>query len=305
MLTAETEGGNRKSHPYWIPADYGPFKVKSLSERRAALERKDTKTLDRALTATPKSSHEEKPRPSVGRRHSSKPSFSFPRVDSSKSPSSSQQSPVGLDQPHVIIRKLALSNTNAPFQPLREITQLQYPYWPDFGAPAHPAHVLGLVERCDEVVRSYEQGPKTRLEEPVPQDQRPIVVHCSAGCGRTGTFCTIDSVVDMLKRQRSQRHQKGEKAETQAASTSQDNNAQDAMDVDAPSSQQSIGAGSTDDETWLYKDDVDLVGRTVADFRLQRLSMVQTLRQFVLCYESVLEWIAGEVEEGKLSTWSV
>ena len=26
--------------------------------------------------------------------------------------------------------------------------------------------------------------------------------------------------------------------------------------------------------------------------------MVQTLGQFVLCYESVLEWVGGEVERG-------
>ncbi len=31
---------------------------------------------------------------------------------------------------------------------------------------------------------------------------RPMLVHCSAGCGRTGTFCTVDSVIDMLKRVR-------------------------------------------------------------------------------------------------------
>lgn len=46
--------------------------------------------------------------------------------------------------------------------------------------------------------------------------------------------------------------------------------------------------------SWSLTDDVDLVAETVKDFRLQRLSMVQTLRQFVLCYESALEWVVGE-----------
>ena len=45
------------------------------------------------------------------------------------------------------------------------------------------------------------------------------------------------------------------------------------------------------DEEWLYRDDVDLVESTVEELRLQRLSMVQSLRQFVLCYESVMEWL--------------
>ena len=75
------------------------------------------------------------------------------------------------------------------------------------------------------------------------------------------------------------------------------------MDVDPPSSQQPVATEGKEAEAWLRHDDVDLVGKTVADFRLQRLSMVQTLRQFVLCYESVLEWIAGEVEGGKDMGW--
>ena len=48
---------------------------------------------------------------------------------------------------------------------------------------------------------------------------------------------------------------------------------------------------------WTLNDEEDLVAKAVTDFRLQRLSMVQTLRQFVLCYETVLEWIVGELPE--------
>lgn len=52
---------------------------------------------------------------------------------------------------------------------------------------------------------------------------------------------------------------------------------------------------SKEEEAWIGKDDEDLVTKAVSDFRLQRLSMVQTLRQFVLCYETVLEWIVAEM----------
>ncbi len=41
----------------------------------------------------------------------------------------------------------------------------------------------------------------------------------------------------------------------------------------------------------------DIVSQTVEDFRHQRLSMVQTLRQFVLCYETVLEWFDEGLKE--------
>ena len=45
---------------------------------------------------------------------------------------------------------------------------------------------------------------------------------------------------------------------------------------------------------WVTQLDVDLIEKTVEDFRLQRLSMVQSLRQFVLCYESVLEFLVEQ-----------
>jgi len=45
---------------------------------------------------------------------------------------------------------------------------------------------------------------------------------------------------------------------------------------------------------WVTDENVDLIAKTVEDFRLQRLSMVQSLRQFVLCYESVMEWFVEQ-----------
>ena len=45
---------------------------------------------------------------------------------------------------------------------------------------------------------------------------------------------------------------------------------------------------------WIDRQDTDLVAKTVEEFREQRLSMVQSLRQFVLCYESVLDWLVEE-----------
>ena len=52
-----------------------------------------------------------------------------------------------------------------------------------------------------------------------------------------------------------------------------------------------------DGEAWLYDDEEDLIAQTVNDFRHQRLSMVQTLRQYVLCYETILEWLVKEMPE--------
>lgn len=259
MLTAETEGGQRKCHPYWLTGDYGPFKLKSLSEKHLPLA-SPKKTPGRVFSSP--LNLEANERPGMDRRRSTN--------------NSAQNTPtpqtVDAEIPNVIVRKLTVSHTGHPFEPFREITQIQYSSWPDFGAPAHPADVLGLVEYCNSVVRSYESSsPSRKPDEPARKGERPTVVHCSAGCGRTGTFCTVDSVLDELKWQRQARLQKRKTSNP------------DDMDVD-----------SHEQDVWMLKDDEDLVAKTVSDFRLQRLSMVQTLRQFVLCYETTLEWIVGE-----------
>jgi hypothetical protein len=52
-------------------------------------------------------------------------------------------------------------------------------------------------------------------------------------------------------------------------------------------------------DDWVNRDDIDLIAMAVEEMRKQRLSMVQNLRQFVLCYESVLEWIVAQQQKPK------
>lgn len=56
-----------------------------------------------------------------------------------------------------------------------------------------------------------------------------------------------------------------------------------------------------DEDGWLRKDDEDLVFNAVSELRDQRISMVQSLRQYVLCYETILEWFAKQtpLDSGK------
>lgn len=260
MLTAEQEAGQIKAHNYWGGKQYGNLQLNFLSEHRASLE--------------PSKIHRRDRRPSISHRRSTSPTCGTASTKTS-SPSS--------EQPYVVVRKFTLSRSDQPFERMREITQLQYSSWPDFGAPAHPAHLLGLIEQCDAVVRST-QGGSSSAPDPNP-DGRPIVVHCSAGCGRTGTFCTVYSVIDMLKRQRVNRKIR------QASPMDVDSSDQRGK-VDAFFNNSSLGDGS-----WVNTDDNDLIEKTVEDFRRQRLSMVQSLRQFVLCYESVLEWLVEQRQQ--------
>ncbi|KAH7078141.1 protein-tyrosine phosphatase-like protein [Paraphoma chrysanthemicola] len=255
MLTAEQEGGQVKAHNYWSDKQFGHLHLSSLGEHRASLE---PAKIHR---------HREQSRPTLGQRRSTNPPrpANVSKQSSTSSPSS--------DQPYVIVRRFTLSNDEEPFERMREITQLQYSNWPDFGAPAHPTHLLGLIEQTDAVVRYYNGSSPSK---PEPQNSRPIVVHCSAGCGRTGTFCTVDSVLDMLKRQRQTRH------------------ARQGTPMDIDSREKSKPKNERENGSWITNDEVDLIAKTVEDFRLQRLSMVQSLRQFVLCYESVMEWLVEQ-----------
>lgn len=276
MLTAESEGGQRKCHPYWLPGEYGQFRLKSLSERKVSLEapkRASTIAFSPLSIQPPRAK-----RPTIDRRRST--NNSIPGQKDFPTPGM----PADHEAPDVIVRKLALFNNIHPSQPMREITQLQYSHWPDFGAPAHPAHVLSLVEYCGTVVRSYDGSNARSADRPADKDERPIMVHCSAGCGRTGTFCTVDSVIDRLKRQRQQsKAHRGEMNKHDGGGG--DDDPPDRKDIDEMESE----------GDWFSQGQVDMVAHTVENFRLQRLSMVQTLRQFVLCYESILEWLAKAI----------
>ena len=258
MLTAESEGGQLKCHPYWEAQAYGQFRVRALSEKRVSLDPQNYR-----------------------RRSSTREELSGRRRANTSIEATPAESP-NSNHPYVVVRKMALTNSSQPFAPMREVTQLHYSSWPDFGAPAQPSHLLGLVELSNSIQKGAlppAVASQTKSDDPEPStSSRPILVHCSAGCGRTGTFCTVDSVIDMLKRQRKE-HRSGV--------TPMELSATDRADYMG----KSVASESAEDN-WVYNPNVDLIEHTVEDFRTQRISMVQSLRQYVLCYETVMEWIS-------------
>ncbi|KAG0647794.1 Tyrosine-phosphatase 1 [Hyphodiscus hymeniophilus] len=246
MLTAEKEGGQLKCHPYWSSKDYGPLKLKNLSEKKISLDLAFKK-------------HQSPPeRNDAGRRRAN-------TVADNASPVSAAASATS-EPPHAIVRK----STTPPGQ-ISEHQQVRISFLPSSSSAIN----------CN-------VSPRPSHNPPLPEPEndaaaRPILVHCSAGCGRTGTFCTIDTVIDMLKRQRK---------EIKSGVTPME------FDVDVPASVSDSGdymaKGRPVADDWIFNADLDLVQKTVEDFRCQRLSMVQSLRQYVLCYETVLEWIAQQ-----------
>uniref|UniRef100_A0A8C8JIQ2 protein-tyrosine-phosphatase n=1 Tax=Oncorhynchus tshawytscha TaxID=74940 RepID=A0A8C8JIQ2_ONCTS len=73
-------------------------------------------------------------------------------------------------------------------EPMRYIWHYQYLSWPDHGVPNEPGGVLSFLEQVN------------RTQSTI-RDTGPIVVHCSAGIGRTGTIIVIDILIDIINRQ--------------------------------------------------------------------------------------------------------
>ncbi|XP_053360404.1 tyrosine-protein phosphatase non-receptor type 1 [Clarias gariepinus] len=81
------------------------------------------------------------------------------------------------------VRQLELENLST--QETREILHFHYTTWPDFGVPESPASFLNFLF-------------KVRESGCLNSDQGPVVVHCSAGIGRSGTFCLVDTCLLLM-----------------------------------------------------------------------------------------------------------
>ncbi|XP_037620596.1 protein tyrosine phosphatase receptor type Db isoform X25 [Sebastes umbrosus] len=69
----------------------------------------------------------------------------------------------------------------------REVRHFQFTAWPDHGVPEHPTPFLAFLRR---------------VKACNPPDAGPMVVHCSAGVGRTGCFIVIDAMAERIKHEK-------------------------------------------------------------------------------------------------------
>ncbi|XP_053742934.1 protein tyrosine phosphatase receptor type Fa isoform X1 [Synchiropus splendidus] len=70
----------------------------------------------------------------------------------------------------------------------REVRQFQFMAWPDHGVPEYPTPTLAFLRR---------------IKACNPPDAGPMMVHCSAGVGRTGCFIVIDAMLERMKHEKS------------------------------------------------------------------------------------------------------
>lgn len=66
----------------------------------------------------------------------------------------------------------------------RRVIQYHYLVWKDFMAPDNPAGILKFIRR---------------VNDQYSLDKGPLLVHCSAGVGRTGTLVALDSLLQQLR----------------------------------------------------------------------------------------------------------
>ncbi|XP_038938994.1 receptor-type tyrosine-protein phosphatase S isoform X7 [Rattus norvegicus] len=66
----------------------------------------------------------------------------------------------------------------------REVRHFQFTAWPDHGVPEYPTPFLAFLRR---------------VKTCNPPDAGPVVVHCSAGVGRTGCFIVIDAMLERIR----------------------------------------------------------------------------------------------------------
>ncbi|EAZ62946.2 protein tyrosine phosphatase [Scheffersomyces stipitis CBS 6054] len=132
---------------------------------------------------------------------------------------------------YLIMRSFDMTMTDAVHH---KVLQLQLLSWPDMGTVSTPVDIIQLIQLKSYLLDHLKLGENCEY---------PTAIHCSAGCGRTGTLCTIDTIINILKNNHS--------------------------------------------TELLY----DPVYNIVNNFRKQRISMVQNLRQYFLIYEVLLHYL--------------
>ena len=89
--------------------------------------------------------------------------------------------------PDFLVRTMRLRWTNEDEDKTEEertVCQFHYSAWPDHGIPTQVKPLLEMVR----LIRDCQAS-----------ETLPVLIHCSAGCGRTGTICAIDFIWGLLR----------------------------------------------------------------------------------------------------------
>lgn len=99
----------------------------------------------------------------------------------------------------IVRRTFLLSHSRYPHVPPRKVTQLQYLAWSDFDVPNDPGGLLKFMNEVDTLRAEPEQ---------IGSSSDAILLHCSAGIGRTGGYIIIDAILDSIRNELTNRRSK-------------------------------------------------------------------------------------------------
>eukprot|EP00798_Chlamydomonas_sp_ICE-L_P000834 gene834-33565_t len=148
---------------------------------------------------------------------------------------------------------------NISTRPRTSLVHYQYHSWPDHGTPEDSTTIMSIAEalhrKRDEHcwADASSLGGNGEASESQSSASRPVVVHCSAGIGRTGTFIVLDIMRQRLRNL----------AELDASGSKSVSKQDIAEVLDLPA--------------------------LVCELRLQRMGMVQTYEQYIFCYQATYE----------------
>uniref|UniRef100_A0A183CDP4 ATP-dependent Clp protease ATP-binding subunit clpX-like, mitochondrial n=1 Tax=Globodera pallida TaxID=36090 RepID=A0A183CDP4_GLOPA len=188
-------------------------------------------------------------------------------------------------KPHYIVRRIRLTpldsleerdckspqgeQTEPGPEKGRIIHHFQFITWPDFGVPVHTDHFLNFLEE----VRTAREKLLEQGEGSTVGPESPIVCHCSAGIGRTGTFVIVDSILSMFETKWKQQHEQQGDGEKNGSENDVSEN------VDRMADEQ-----------------LDSLEALVVFIRRRRMGLIQTSQQLRFCWKTIVDWL---VKNGK------
>lgn len=150
-------------------------------------------------------------------------------------------------------RTLRVSDSREPTLPPHHVTQLQFVDWPDHSVPDSADELLALMQ----YVKKHEAQ--------AGMSASPVLVHCSAGIGRTGTYIAIDTLSSYL-----------------------------CLVRDVCEGRATDPCMTREQAEKFWNSDIDLVFEAVVIMREQRMSLIQTVRQYVFVYRALIEFLLAQ-----------
>lgn len=208
MLTREVEGAMVKCGAYWTDSAFGPLRLRLVSSEGIAVP--DDRPVSAGFFGPHNTLSTHSPRPAPPK---------YPH--SAGSQRRYRHHHYHNNRSETVKRTFELTHTAYPDAKPRRIIHFQYLDWPDMNVPDDPRGVLGLIKQVEDAVKETRsvnysrETPKRDAGEAtsvLEMDEKtgiakhalansPVLLHCSAGVGRTGGFIAVDAVLDAIRRE--------------------------------------------------------------------------------------------------------